>query len=61
MFARPWQKFIEDDPLYLLRFCRPGFRHIPHKANNLPDRFELFLLDEGQQKVEEKQEQSSKL
>ncbi|KAF2994801.1 DNA-directed RNA polymerase II core subunit [Curvularia kusanoi] len=31
-------------------------RDIIHKADDVPDRFELFLLDDGQQKVEHKEE-----
>lgn len=48
---------VEDDPNCLQRDHRKGNCYISHKADwDDETRFELFLLDEGQQKVEYKEE-----
>jgi DNA-directed RNA polymerase II subunit RPB11 len=40
----------------LLREAKKHNRYVSHKADAIEPRFELFLLDEGQQKVETKEE-----
>jgi DNA-directed RNA polymerase II subunit RPB11 len=50
-------RLIEDDPLAVQRDSRKRNHYQQHKADNDHEvRFELFLLDDGQQKVEQKDE-----
>jgi len=50
-------RLIEDDPLAVQRDSRKGNHYQQHKADNDYEcRFELFLLDDGQKKVEQKDE-----
>jgi len=50
-------QLIEQNPNCGLRDSSKNNRHVSHKADHDDEcRFELFLLDEGQQKVEEKAE-----
>ncbi|KAI4678221.1 uncharacterized protein J4E88_006742 [Alternaria novae-zelandiae] len=50
-------QLIEQNPNCALRDSSKDNRHVTHKADHdYENRFELFLLDEGQQKVEEKAE-----
>jgi hypothetical protein len=49
-------KLVEDDPNCLLRDNRKGNNFIKHKPDGEENRFELFLLDDGQKKVEWKDE-----
>lgn len=56
-FSSKIGQLIEENPNCALRDSSKDNRHVTHKADHdYENRFELFLLDEGQQKVEEKAE-----
>ena len=49
-------KLIEDNPNSTQRDKLKGNCHIEFKPDAIPNRFELFLLDDGEKKVETKEE-----
>ena len=55
-FSPELKQVVEQKFSSRLRKKQNNNRVVAHKADNVPDRFELFLLDEGQEKVEEKAE-----
>lgn len=57
IMPNPIGRHVEDDPNCVQRDHRKGNHFMQHKTDwDAEDRFELFLLDEGQQKVETKEE-----
>jgi DNA-directed RNA polymerase II subunit RPB11 len=47
---------VEHEPNCGLRDGQRNNHHVSHKADGPANRFELFLLDDGQSKVEHKEE-----
>jgi DNA-directed RNA polymerase II subunit RPB11 len=52
-------KLINDNPNTHKRVSDHYVRHKTAAEEDLPDRFELFILDEGQQKIEVREETST--